>query len=85
MRRVLTARFLHETNTFSRVKTNMALIRCRDFHLDNEIPPAFCGTRSALGAGLQRLHGKKVNGAHECFQGGVGWFGRRRFFFASVN
>ncbi len=50
MRRVLTARFMHETNTFSRVATDMALIRRRDFHLDNEIPQAFRGTRSALGA-----------------------------------
>jgi microcystin degradation protein MlrC len=29
--RVLTARFMHETNTFSQVKTDMALIRRRDF------------------------------------------------------
>ena len=50
MPRVLTARFMHETNTFSRVKTDMALWRRRDFHLDNEIPAAFRGTRSALGA-----------------------------------
>ena len=47
MPRVLTARFMHETNTFSRVKTDMALIRRRDFHLENEIPqalrgPSFC-------------------------------------------
>jgi microcystin degradation protein MlrC len=41
---------MHETNTFSRVKTDMALIRRRDFHLENEIPQAFDGTRSALGA-----------------------------------
>src|SRR5262249_42158868 len=50
MPRVLTARFMHETNTFSRVKTDMALIRRRDFHLENEIPQAFRGTRSPLGA-----------------------------------
>jgi microcystin degradation protein MlrC len=50
MRRVLTVRFMHETNTFSRVATDMTLIRRRDFHLDNEIPDAFRGTRSALGA-----------------------------------
>src|SRR5271166_1990278 len=50
MMRVLTARFMHETNTFSRVKTDMALIRRRDFHLENEIPQAFRGTRSAFGA-----------------------------------
>ncbi len=50
MPRVLTARFMHETNTFSRVTTDMALIRRRDFHLENEIPQAFRGTHSALGA-----------------------------------
>jgi microcystin degradation protein MlrC len=48
--RVLTARFMHETNTFSRVRTDIALIRRREFHLENEIPPAFRETRSALGA-----------------------------------
>jgi Metallopeptidase family M81 len=47
--RVLTARFMHETNAF-RVKTDMVLIRRRDFHLENEIPRAFRSTRSALGA-----------------------------------
>ena len=50
MTRVLTARFMHETNTFSRMPTDMTLIRRRDFHLENEIPQAFRGTRSALGA-----------------------------------
>ena len=50
MPRVLIARIMHETNTFSRVKTDMALIRRRDFHLENEITQAFRGTRSALGA-----------------------------------
>src|SRR5437588_10899009 len=41
---------MHETNTFSVQKTDMALWRRRDFHRDNEIPSAFRGTRSALGA-----------------------------------
>jgi microcystin degradation protein MlrC len=41
---------MHETNTFSRVPTDMAMIRRRDFHLENEIPEAFRGTRSAFGA-----------------------------------
>jgi microcystin degradation protein MlrC len=50
MRRVLTGRFMHETNTFSVQKTDIARWRRRDFHLDNEIPAAFRGTRSALGA-----------------------------------
>src|SRR5271169_2381060 len=44
---------MHETNTFSRVPTDMALIRRRDFHLENEIPQAFRGTRSALGASFE--------------------------------
>lgn len=50
MKRVLTGRFMHETNTFSVQKTDLALWRRRDFHRDNEIPAAFRGTRSALGA-----------------------------------
>jgi microcystin degradation protein MlrC len=50
VKRVLTARFMHETNTFSRVATDMAMIRRRDYHLENEIPEAFRGTRSAFGA-----------------------------------
>jgi len=48
--RVLTGRFMHETNTFSRIRTDMAEWRRRDFHRANEIPAAFRGTRSALGA-----------------------------------
>jgi microcystin degradation protein MlrC len=50
VKRVLTGRFMHETNTFSVQKTDMAMWRRRDFHRDNEIPVAFRGTRSALGA-----------------------------------
>jgi microcystin degradation protein MlrC len=50
VKRVLTARFMHETNTFSRVATDMAMMRRRDYHLENEIPVAFRGTRSAFGA-----------------------------------
>src|SRR5271166_5356798 len=41
---------MHETNTFSRVPTDMTMFRRRDFHLENEIPIAFRGTRSAFGA-----------------------------------
>src|SRR4030088_3055359 len=47
---VLTGRFMHESNTFRVQKTDMALWRRRFFHRDNEIPAAFRGTRSALGA-----------------------------------
>src|SRR5215475_6539568 len=53
MKRVLTARFMHETNTFSRVPTDMAMIRRRDYHLENEIPVAFRGTRTAFGAAFE--------------------------------
>jgi len=49
-KRVLAGRILHETNTFSRQLTDMAAFRRRDFHLENEIPGAYRGTRSALGA-----------------------------------
>lgn len=49
-KRVLAARIMHETNTFSRVLTDMAAFRRRDFHLDNEIPAAYRDTRSAFGA-----------------------------------
>src|ERR671932_2931597 len=48
-RRVLAARIMHETNTFSRVKTDIPAFRRRDFHLANEIPAAYRGTRSAMG------------------------------------
>ncbi|HTT78116.1 MAG TPA: M81 family metallopeptidase, partial [Stellaceae bacterium] len=50
MTRVLTGRFMHETNTFSIQKTDLAMWRRRDFHLGNEIPAAFRDTRSAMGA-----------------------------------
>jgi microcystin degradation protein MlrC len=53
VQRVLTARFMHETNTFSRVPTDIAMIRRRDFHLENEIPVAFRGTHSAFGAAFE--------------------------------
>jgi microcystin degradation protein MlrC len=53
VKRVLTARFMHETNTFSRVATDMAVIRRRDYHLENEIPAAFRDTRSAFGAAFE--------------------------------
>src|ERR1700730_19298607 len=39
---------MHETNTFSRVPTDMAMIRRRDYHLENENPEAFRCTSSAF-------------------------------------
>lgn len=46
---VLAARIMHETNTFSRLRTDIAAFRRRDYHLGNEIPVAYRGTRSAMG------------------------------------
>ncbi|HTZ35896.1 MAG TPA: M81 family metallopeptidase [Stellaceae bacterium] len=50
MKRVLTGSFMHETNTFSRVTTDMAMWRRAGFHTENEIPAVFRDTHSALGA-----------------------------------
>ncbi|HEX3501294.1 MAG TPA: M81 family metallopeptidase [Stellaceae bacterium] len=52
-KRVLTARIMHETNTFSRVPTDMAAFRANGFFLGNEIPGAYRGTRSAMGGTLE--------------------------------
>lgn len=49
-KRVLSAYVMHETNTFSRVKTDMAAFRRCNFYLGNEIQEVFRGTRSAFGA-----------------------------------
>jgi microcystin degradation protein MlrC len=51
--RVLTARFMHETNTFSRIPTGIDAFRRGALHRENEIPKAFRGTRSALGASFE--------------------------------
>src|SRR6185312_5683065 len=51
--RVLLARIMHETNTFSRVKTDMGSFRRGGFHRENEIPAVFRGTRSAIGASFE--------------------------------
>src|ERR1700757_2003121 len=44
---------MHETNTFSRVPTDMAALPRRDFHLEKEIPAAFRAPRPAFGATLE--------------------------------
>jgi microcystin degradation protein MlrC len=48
-KRVLSARIMHETNTFSIVPTTMADFRANGFFLGNEMPAAYRGTRSAMG------------------------------------
>src|SRR5947209_1434341 len=52
-KRVLAARIMHETNTFSRVRTDMPAFRANGFFLGNEIPDAYRGTRSAMGGSLE--------------------------------
>ena len=49
-KRVLTAYFMHETNTFSKVPTPLESFQKRAFYRDNEIPGVYKGTRSAFGA-----------------------------------
>src|SRR5258708_5993005 len=48
--RVLAACIMHETNTFSRQRTDLPAFRRRDFHIGEEIPAVYRGTRSAMGA-----------------------------------
>jgi microcystin degradation protein MlrC len=48
--RVLTAQFMHETNTFSRVPTDIESYRRYLLIRDNEIPEKLQGTRTAFGA-----------------------------------
>ena len=50
MTRVLAAEFMHESNTFSVQPTDEAAFRRCAFHLGNEIPAAFKGTHTSLGA-----------------------------------
>jgi len=51
--RVLAAEFMHETNTFSVQPTDEAAFRACAFHLAGEIPSAYRGTRTALGAAFE--------------------------------
>lgn len=53
IRRVLAAEFMHETNTFSVQATDEAAFRRCAFELGNEIPAAYRGTRTALGAAFE--------------------------------
>jgi microcystin degradation protein MlrC len=52
-RRVLVAEFMHETNTFSVQLTDEDAFRNSSFYLDQEIRPAFEGTRTSLGAAFE--------------------------------
>jgi microcystin degradation protein MlrC len=50
---VLIAEFMHETNTFSVQPTGDAAFEAHGVHLDNEIPGAFRGTRTSMGAAFE--------------------------------
>jgi microcystin degradation protein MlrC len=52
-KRVLTAQVMHETNTFSKVPTDLDSFRRNYFLSENEIPGARRGTRTALGASFE--------------------------------
>lgn len=52
-KRVLTAYFMHETNTFSKVKTPLEAFTKRALYRENEIPGVYRGTRSAIGATME--------------------------------
>jgi microcystin degradation protein MlrC len=50
VKRVLAAEFMHETNTFSVQMTDENAFRKSCYYLDNDIPRAFTGTRTSMGA-----------------------------------
>ncbi|TCR70133.1 M81 family metallopeptidase [Bosea sp. BK604] len=52
-RRVMIAEFMHETNTFSVQLTDEATFRHAGLYLGNEVPTAFQGTRTAMGAAFE--------------------------------
>lgn len=52
-RRVLIAEFMHETNTFSVQLTDEQAFRNCSFYLGNEVPEAFRGTRTSMGAAFE--------------------------------
>jgi microcystin degradation protein MlrC len=52
-RRVLVAEFMHETNTFSVQLTDERAFKNSSYYLGDEIPRAFKGTRTSLGAAFE--------------------------------
>ena len=53
VKRVLVAEFMHETNTFSVQETGESAFRNSSYYLDNDIPGAFVGTRTSMGAAFE--------------------------------
>jgi microcystin degradation protein MlrC len=52
-RRVLVAEFMHETNTFSVQLTGEQAFRNSSYYVGDEVPLAFKGTRTSIGAALE--------------------------------
>jgi microcystin degradation protein MlrC len=53
VKRVLVAEFMHETNTFSVQATGEGAFRNSCYYLDDDIPGAFAGTRTSMGAAFE--------------------------------
>jgi microcystin degradation protein MlrC len=53
VKRVLVAEFMHETNTFSVQVTDENAFRNSSYYLGNDIPGAFAGTRTSIGAAFE--------------------------------
>ena len=59
-KRVLIAEFMHETNTFSVQLTDEAVFRHHGVFRDNEVPAAFQGTRTSMGAAFEDSYRKEA-------------------------
>ena len=51
-KRVLIAGFKHETNTFSKLPTDMAAYKARTYYRDDEVAQKMRGTATEIGAAL---------------------------------
>lgn len=58
-KRILIAGFKHETNTFSKLPTDLAAYKARAWYIGDAIPPAFAGTNTEIAAFLDgaKKHG----------------------------
>ncbi len=63
-KRVLMAQVMHETNTFSRLPTDLDAFRARYLHLGDEVVKAFRGTKSETAAFLDAAEEKGWTAVH---------------------
>lgn len=61
-KRVLIAGFKHETNSFSKLPTDLAAYKGRAFYRDDEVPKKLAGTATEIGAALEaaKKHGWSI-------------------------